>query len=126
MKSQVNKVKNANIRKMNTLKKKPRGIPFPVGNPGRPKGALGVVTKQSRELFLEIMSSEVPHIEESLAIIRKNPVIYLNVICKLLPYFMPQKIEVGAGEPEEIDFSQWDEGDLEKLDAMAHKYLYNE
>ena len=111
---------------MNKLTKKPRGIPFPVGNPGRPKGALGVVTKQSRELFLEIMSNEIPNIQMSLEAVRKNPVIYLNIICKLLPYFMPQKIEVGAGEPEEIDFSQWDEADLEKLDAMAHKYLYNE
>ena len=98
---------------------------FKPGNPGRPKGALGAVTRQSRELFIAIMNNEIPNIQMSLEAIRKNPVIYLNIICKLLPYFMPQKFEVGMTEPE-IDFSKFDEADIEKLDEMARKYLYNE
>jgi hypothetical protein len=68
---------------------------FGEGNAGKPKGAVNKVTQEARELFKTIMEGQVPNIESALNEVRANDKgKYLEVLSKLLPYFIPKKLEV--------------------------------
>lgn len=65
---------------------------------GKPKGAVTKTTQQARELFISIMSGEVDHIKQSLEKVRqKDPAMYLNVLSKFYPYFIPKQIDLTSG-----------------------------
>ena len=62
---------------------------------GKVKGSGNIATKKGRELFLEIMEGEIDNVKESLNQVRsENPYNYLNVLSKLLPYFMPKLSDI--------------------------------
>jgi hypothetical protein len=68
---------------------------FKTGNPGKPKGSKNKTTTAAKELFYEIMDGEIGNIKESLdQVRRKNPAMYLMTLSKLMPYFLPKKLEV--------------------------------
>jgi hypothetical protein len=70
-------------------------LKFQKGNAGKPKGAVNKATAQAKELFLTIMEGQVPNIESALEAVRKkDQARYLDVLSKLLPYFIPKKLEV--------------------------------
>lgn len=70
-------------------------MPFKKGNSGKPKGAETHVKKEARALFMDIMEGQVNHIEDSLEAVRKkDSARYLEVLSKLMPYFIPKKLEV--------------------------------
>lgn len=58
---------------------------------GRSKATPNKVTKEARELFINILSGEVGNIKNSLERIREeNPFKYLLIVSKLLPYIIPK------------------------------------
>lgn len=68
---------------------------FQPGNPGKPKGAEARTTKEAKELFMAIMGGEIDFIKDSLEKIRqKDPARYLDVLAKLLPYFIPRQVDI--------------------------------
>jgi len=68
---------------------------FAEGNEGRPKGSKNKTTESAKALFYEIMDGEIPNIKASLEKVRqKNPAMYLMTLSKLMPYFLPKKLEV--------------------------------
>ena len=72
-------------------------MPFEKGNKhskGRQKGSKNKVSREARELFLQIMEGEVSNIKESLAILRENDdKDYLKALSSFMPYFMPKQVE---------------------------------
>ena len=82
---------------------------FKPGNPGKPKGAVAKTTAKGRELFLEVMEGQIDHVEEALTTVKqRDPAKYLDLLSKLLPYFMPKKVDVTSDgkalNPLIIDF----------------------
>ena len=82
---------------------------FEKGNPGRPKGILNKSTAKGRELFMQIMEGQIDHVEGALQVVKmEDPAKYLDLISKLLPYFMPKKVDVTSDgkelKPIIIDF----------------------
>lgn len=74
---------------------------FPKGSPGKPKGAITEVKKDARALFLKIMEGQVENIEESLdMILVKDRVRYIECLAKLMPYFLPKKLDVNVTTPK--------------------------
>lgn len=70
---------------------------FEKGNPGKPKGSESKVTKQAKELFLEIMEGEVDHIKDALESVRKKDKgKYLEVLSKFMPYFIAKKVDIST------------------------------
>ena len=68
---------------------------FKSGNTGKPKGAKNKTTVAAKALFYEIMDGEIGNIKQALDKVRdKNPAMYLMTLSKLMPYFLPKKIEV--------------------------------
>jgi len=65
------------------------------GNPeGKPKGLKNKVSEASKQLFLAVMSGEVEHIQDELALLREqSSEKYLKALSSLFPYFMPKQIE---------------------------------
>ena len=72
-------------------------MPFEKGHKegkGRPKGAENKLTKEAREIFLETLEGEAPHIAAAFEIVRKeNPKAYLDLFAKYAQYFVPKKTE---------------------------------
>lgn len=69
--------------------------PFPKGNPGKPKGTVNRSTAQVREIFALTMSRQIDAIDEAFAKVREtDPAKYLDLVAKLMPYFMPRKVDV--------------------------------
>jgi len=61
---------------------------------GRPKGAENKLTKEAREIFLETLEGEAPHIAEAFKKVREdNPRAYLDLFAKYAQYFVPKKTE---------------------------------
>lgn len=75
-----------------------KGKPFEKGKAsGKPKGAENKVSRAAKELFLEIMESQVDNIEASLSAIReKDHAKYLEVLSKFFPYFIPKKLDIST------------------------------
>lgn len=75
-------------------------MPFEKGHTkagGRPKGGENKITKDAKERFMEIMEGEIENVKTSLANVRKeNESQYLNLLSKLLPYFLPKKVDVSS------------------------------
>jgi hypothetical protein len=70
---------------------------FKEGNPGKQKGTKSKTTTKAKELFYAIMDGEIGNIKDSLDKVRKkNPAAYLTTLSKLMPYFLPKKLEVDA------------------------------
>jgi len=70
-------------------------------NSGKKKGSENVTTKKGRELFLDIMEGEIDNVKEALESVRKeNPAKYLDVLSKLLPYFMPKLTDITTNGKE--------------------------
>lgn len=70
---------------------------FKEGNPGKQKGTKNKTTVAAKELFYEIMDGEIGNIKDSLDKVRKkSPAVYLTTLSKLMPYFLPKKIEVDS------------------------------
>ena len=64
---------------------------------GRPKGLENKVTKDAKERFMEIMEGEIENVKSALSNVRKeNESQYLNLLSKLLPYFLPKKVDVSS------------------------------
>jgi hypothetical protein len=65
------------------------------GNPkGKPKGAEGKVTKAARDIFLETLEGQAPHIAAAFEEVRRdNPRAYLDLFAKYAQYFVPKKTE---------------------------------
>ena len=61
---------------------------------GRPKGAENKVTKAARDIFLETLEGQAPHIAEAFEEVRRdNPRAYLDLFAKYAQYFVPKKTE---------------------------------
>lgn len=75
---------------------------FKEGNPGKQKGTKSKTTAAAKELFYEIMDGEIGNIKDALDKVRKkSPAVYLTTLSKLMPYFLPKKLEVDA--PTELE-----------------------
>lgn len=62
---------------------------------GREKGTPNKLDTQAKQLFINIMEGEVDHIKESFEKVRdKNPTMYLNLLSKFFPYFMPKQVDI--------------------------------
>jgi len=62
---------------------------------GRNPGTPNKLTGQAKEIFNEVMDGEITNIKAALDEVRKKDVAkYLDVVAKLLPYFMPRKLEI--------------------------------
>lgn len=89
---------NRNKDLKNTGKNRTAGQfkPGQSGNPaGKPKGVKTRTTKEAKELFMAIMGGEIDFIKDSLEKIRqKDPARYLDVLAKLLPYFIPRQVDI--------------------------------
>jgi hypothetical protein len=61
---------------------------------GRPKGAENKVTKAARDIFLETLEGQAPHIAAAFEEVRRdNPRAYLDLFAKYAQYFVPKKTE---------------------------------
>jgi hypothetical protein len=86
-------------------------MPFDKGNThgeGRPKGAENKLTKEARELFIETLEGQVPHITEAFEKVRKdNPTKYLELFAKYAQYFVPRKVDSNTTvQLEGFDFNE--------------------
>ncbi len=65
------------------------------GNPkGREKGVENKVTKEARDIFLETLEGQAPHIAAAFEEVRRdNPRAYLDLFAKYAQYFVPKKTE---------------------------------
>jgi hypothetical protein len=65
------------------------------GNPkGREKGAENKITKEARDIFLETLEGQAPHIAAAFEEVRRdNPRAYLDLFAKYAQYFVPKKTE---------------------------------
>jgi hypothetical protein len=85
---------------------------FQKGHKGfKPKGAISETTKEAKELLLNVISKEAENIESVLEIIRKeNPIEYMKIIVKLLPFILPKHLDLGVTEIDKpklvIDWSE--------------------
>lgn len=62
---------------------------------GKPKGLENKSTTGAKEVFIKIMEGEVSHIKQSLESVRhESPAKYLDVLSKLMPYFMPKQVDI--------------------------------
>tara|TARA_R110002020_G_scaffold110372_1_gene255035 strand:+ start:64 stop:348 length:285 start_codon:yes stop_codon:yes gene_type:complete len=79
------------------------------GNPnGRPKGAEGKVTAESRKLFATVMAGEMEFIQNELALLRESSgEKYLKALSGLMPYFMPKQSETEVTFNEPIKPPSW-------------------
>lgn len=65
---------------------------------GKVKGSQNKLTATAKEMFIGIMEGEINNIKQSLDLTRKeSPAKYLDVLSKLMPYFMPKQIDVKSG-----------------------------
>ena len=61
---------------------------------GRPKGAENKITKEARDIFLETLEGQAPHIAKAFEEVRRdNPRAYLDLFAKYAQYFVPKKTE---------------------------------
>ena len=68
---------------------------------GRPKGVQNEVTKTAKEMFINIMEGQVPQIEDALQKTKeKDPARYLDVLSRLMPYFMPKQVDIKSNGNE--------------------------
>tara|TARA_R110000744_G_scaffold372161_1_gene483682 strand:- start:1399 stop:1698 length:300 start_codon:yes stop_codon:yes gene_type:complete len=65
------------------------------GNPkGREKGVENKITKEARDIFLETLEGQAPHIAKAFEEVRRdNPRAYLDLFAKYAQYFVPKKTE---------------------------------
>lgn len=83
----------------NVANKKPT-YRFAKGNKGKPKGAVNHTTKDAKEIFVMIIEGEIPDIKTALLKLKnRSPYRYLECLTKLLPYFMPRKIDLKTNLP---------------------------
>jgi len=72
-------------------------MPFEKGHDkgkGRPKGAENKLTKEARQVFLETLEGQAPHIAEAFEAVRlQDPKAYLDLFAKYAQYFVPKKTE---------------------------------
>ena len=62
---------------------------------GKPKGVENKVTKQSKELFVQILEGEVQHIQQAFAEVRQDdPSKYLDLFAKYAKYFVPAQVKI--------------------------------
>lgn len=75
---------------------------FAKGNKGKPKGADNLVTRKAKEIFAEVMAGEVSNVQSALMeVYEKDKAKYIDCLSKLLPYFMPKKVEMDHNIPED-------------------------
>jgi len=61
---------------------------------GRKEGSENKVTKAARDIFLETLEGQAPHIAEAFEEVRRdNPRAYLDLFAKYAQYFVPKKTE---------------------------------
>jgi hypothetical protein len=61
---------------------------------GRPKGSENKITKEARDIFLETLEGQAPHIAAAFEEVRRdNPRAYLDLFAKYAQYFVPKKTE---------------------------------
>jgi hypothetical protein len=61
---------------------------------GRPKGVENKITKEARDIFLETLEGQAPHIAAAFEEVRRdNPRAYLDLFAKYAQYFVPKKTE---------------------------------
>lgn len=63
---------------------------FEKGNPGKPKGAENKVTKEARELVLELVSDGLEKAKQKLEAIQ-DPKEYLETLAKFISYVVPKQ-----------------------------------
>lgn len=62
---------------------------------GKIKGSENKVTKQAKELFVQILEGEVQHIQKAFAEVREDdPSKYLDLFAKYAKYFIPAQIKI--------------------------------
>ena len=65
---------------------------FAKGNKGKQKGAVNKITQQAREIFLETLEGQVPHISKAFDDVRMDdPAKFLELFAKYAQYFVPKK-----------------------------------
>jgi len=107
-------------------------MPRPKGTPktgGRVKGSKNPITQSARQMFVQTLEGEVPHIQAAFEEIRdgkKNedgelitqpdPATYLNLLAKYAQYFVPKMIDITTdGDTiNTIPISSWSENDSKK------------
>lgn len=66
---------------------------------GRPKGIPNKSTKEARQLFITIMSGEIDRIKEALdKLYEKDPVRYLDILNRYMPYYLPKRMDVTSDD----------------------------
>lgn len=77
---------------------------FKKGQGGKPKGAETMVKKEARGLFLQIMEGEIDHVQDALDKVRqRDPARYLDILAKLMPFFIPKQLEVKDTTPDKVN-----------------------
>ena len=89
---------------------------------GRPKGTPNKTTKEMREVFAVIMSGQIDRIREALDnLYEADPIKYLDILNKYMPYYMPKKLDVTSDDKPiskiQVTVSnKGDKGEIDKLD----------
>ena len=74
----------------------------------RPQGSRNKTTNEARKLLNEVLEGEIGHVQDALEQVRKDsPAKYLDVVCKLLPYWIPKQMNVHHDEPREMNLPDW-------------------
>lgn len=62
---------------------------------GRPKGTPNKITQNARELFVQTIENQVPHIQQAFDFVKRdNPEKYLELLAKYAQYFCPKQVEM--------------------------------
>jgi len=81
---------------------------------GRQKGVTNKTTQETRELFNQVWSDNVPKISEALEkVYYDDPSKYLEILAKFAQYFVPKKVEQDTNhnfvEPPQIIIKKKDD-----------------
>jgi len=98
---------------------KPKGLPK---TGGRQKGTPNKTTQEAKELFIEIMSGNIPKFKTALdELYKKNKIQWLYVVNRFFPYYLPRQTDItsdGESIKPDINISVVNEKiakDLKKL-----------
>lgn len=74
---------------------------------GKTKGSENKLTKQAKELFVQILEGEVQHIQQAFAEVRQDdPSKYLDLFAKYAKYFVPTQIKIENDKPISITINR--------------------